>query len=96
MLNFFETFKANKIDDAYASQVEEEKLVTLGLAYGDILNCKQTLCQNKKRESNVNRADGLRRKIKRVPSCKSYVVNEPICVRKVYTVNVGIKYMEAI
>ena len=38
LLNFFETFKANKIDDGYASQVEEEKLVTLGLAYGDILN----------------------------------------------------------
>ena len=47
LLTLFKTFKANKIDDACASQVEEEKLVTLGLAYGDILNYKQTFCQKK-------------------------------------------------
>ena len=44
----------------------------------------------------MNRADGLRRKIRRVPSCKSNAANKPIYVQKVYTVNVGIKYMEAI
>ena len=27
--------------------MDEEKLVTLGLAYGDILNYKQTFCQKK-------------------------------------------------
>lgn len=37
MLNLFETFKANRIDDECASQMERAKLVTLGLAYGDIL-----------------------------------------------------------
>ena len=75
--------------------MEEEKLVTLGLAYGDILNYKQTLCQNTKRRSNVNRTDELRRKIRRVPSCKSNAVNKTIYVQKVYTENLGIRYMEA-
>ena len=96
MLNLFETFKANKIDDACASQVEEDKLVTLGLAYGDILNYKQTFCQMKERKLYMDRADELRRKIRLVHSGKSNTVNKPIYVRKVYTVNVGIKCMETI
>ena len=77
-------------------KLEEEKLVSLGLAYGDILNYKQTFCQKKERKSNVDRADELRRKIKRVHSGKSNAVNKPIYVQKVYTVNVGIKSMETI
>ena len=52
--------------------------------------------RTKKRRSNVNRADELRRKIRRVPSCNSNAVNKAIYVQKVYTVNLGIKYMEAI
>ena len=38
----------------------------------------------------------LRRKIRRVHSVKLNAVNKPIYVQKVYTVNFGIKYMEAI
>ena len=38
-----------KIDDACASLVEEEKLVTLGIVYGNILNYKQTFCQEKEK-----------------------------------------------
>ena len=38
------------MDDSGASQVEEDKLVTLGLAYADISNYKQTFCQKKERK----------------------------------------------
>ena len=96
MLNLFETFKAHKIDDICASQVQEEKLVTLGLAYGDILNYKQTFCQNKESKSYMNRADELRRKITCVHSGKTNTANKPVYVQKVYTVNVGIKCKETI
>ena len=94
MPNLFETFKANKTDGACASPVEEEKLVTVGLAYGDILNYKQTFFQKKERKPYVDRADELRRKIRHVHSGKSNTVNKPIYAQKVYTVNVGIKCME--
>ena len=76
-MNLFETFKANKIDDTCASQVEEEKLVRLGLAYGDTLNYKQTFCQKKERKSRMDRADELRRKIRRVPGGKSNKARPP-------------------
>ena len=76
--------------------MEEEKLVTLGLAHGDILNYKQTFCQKKERRSYVEKADELRRKIGRVHSGKSNAVNKPIYFQKVYTVNVRIKCMEII
>ena len=76
--------------------MEEDKLVTLGLALGDILNYKQTFCQMKERKLYMDRADELRRKIRLVHSGKSNTVNKPIYVRKVYTVNVGIKCMETI
>ena len=95
MLNLFEAFKANEIDDACASQVEEEKLVTLGLGYGNILNYKQTFCQKKERKSYMDREDELRRKIRRVHSGKSNTVNKAIYVQKFYAVNTGIKCMEA-
>ena len=74
--------------------MEEEKLVTLGLAYSDILNYKQTFFQKKERKPYVDRADELRRKIRHVHSGKSNTVNKPIYAQKVYTVNVGIKCME--
>ena len=44
----------------------------------------------------MDRADELRRNIRRVHSGKSNAVNKPIFVQKVYTVNVGIKCMETI
>ena len=64
MPNLFETFKTNKIDGACVSPVEEEKLFTLGLAYGGILNYMQTLCQKKEKKPYVDRADELTRKIR--------------------------------
>ena len=76
--------------------MEEEKLVTLGLAYGDILNYKQTFSQKKERKSYIDRAGELRRKIRRIHGGKSNTANKLIYVQKVYTVNVGIKCIETI
>ena len=71
-----------KIDDACGSQVEEEKLVTLGIVYGNILNYKQTFCQKKERKLYMDRADELRRKIRRVYSGKSKQAN--LCSKGLY------------
>ena len=110
MINLFNKFKTNKIDYTCGSQVEEDKLVTLGqalhvhlkwkkrnwlvtlgLAYGNILNYEQTFCQKKERKSHMDRTDELRRKISRVHSVNSNTVNKPIYAQKGYNLKAEIK-----
>ena len=40
--HLIECFKDNKIDDSVASVVEDERLFSFGLAYGDVLSFRST------------------------------------------------------
>ena len=79
------SFILHKIDDSIAHKCSDEKLLELGLLYGDILSFRQCFSDNQSQiftipvKSYKERADELNRKLKRthtsrLNSCKKTVI----------------------
>ena len=87
------TFVVNKIDDHCAAAVETTKLENMGLAYGDIITFRQIFDQSSREKTYKERAEELRKKIKRSHTKEKCQTNQTI-IQKCLSVNIGLKCVE--
>lgn len=89
MLN---VFKVNKIDDSCAAGVDTAKLISIGLAYGDIITYRQVFktASSIVEKSYKERADELKKRLKRPHSKDTWKRNES----KMLSIQVGLKCAE--
>lgn len=87
------TFVVNKINDHCAAAVETTKLENMGLAYGDIITFRQIFDQSSREKTYKERAEELRKKIKRSHTKEKCQTNQTI-IQKCLSVNIGLKCVE--
>jgi len=57
-------FVVNKIDDDCAGSVDSQKLISMGLAYGDVIMYKQTFVGDESVPSYKQRCDELKQSLR--------------------------------
>ena len=91
-----EVFFAAKLDDSVASKLPHNKLLELGLVYGDIIAFKMAFpdASAKGSTSYFERAKELKTKLGMVHSKKNDKLERPILIKNVFPVNVSLKCKE--
>ena len=82
-------FVVNKIDDDCAASVDSQKLISMGLAYGDVIMYKQTFVSNESVPSYKQRCEELKQSLKR-----SRTNDKIIEEKKILKVSIGLKCKE--
>ena len=96
-----ELFKLEKIDDSVIPEIEDTKLVSLGMVYGDIISLRSSFPKNLDTRSRStlqshfrDKANALKEKLKMTRSDKKDSKNRPICVKNFYDLQVQLKCKE--
>lgn len=95
-------FVVNKIDDTVASQCTDEKLLQLGLVYGDLLSFRKHFPGPKTEISDAKttvksyseRAEELKQKLKRTHTGRINACQRPVTIKANYHVSFGLKCWE--
>eukprot|EP00794_Sanderia_malayensis_P001314 gene1314-1460_t len=95
-------FQVNKIDDDVATSCSDAKLLEIGLVYGDILSFRKKFNQdnkdgnigNQKAKTYEERAEELRKRIKKTHTNRLDANNRAVMVKPTYQVSFGLKCLE--
>ena len=96
------SFIKNKIDDSIACSVSDQKLLQIGLSYGDIQSCRQYFPNNKgiglikSSQSYSEKLETLKATLKRTHCGRNGSRNRPISIQTSFNISVGLKCLEKI